>query len=104
MKIPSLGMFNLFIQFLLKKHRRIDMKFHRTLFIVTCLVFTGVQSVDAQQPSKKFKNCTELRKVYPNGVAKSAKAAGQTGATVNPKIYSANSSSDRDKDGIACEK
>jgi hypothetical protein len=97
-------MFNLFMQFHSKRTRRIEMKFHRALIIVACLMFTGVQSVAAQQPSKKFKNCTELRKVYPNGVAKSAQAAGQTGAVVNPKIYSANASSDRDKDGIACEK
>lgn len=37
-----------------------------------------------------FKNCTELRKVYPNGVPKSHKA------------YDAKM--DRDKDGYACEK
>lgn len=37
-----------------------------------------------------FKNCTELRKVYPNGVPKSHKA------------YEAKM--DRDKDGYACEK
>ena len=59
--------------------------------------------VSAMQPEKKFKNCTELRKKYPNGVAKSAKAAGSTGAKVSLSIYNANKSSDRDKDGIACE-
>ena len=59
--------------------------------------------VSAMQPEKKFKNCTELRKKYPNGVAKSAKAAGSTGAKVSLAIYNANKSSDRDKDGIACE-
>ena len=80
------------------------MNFKRVLLLVACLTFTGVQSVEAQQPSKKFKNCTELRKVYPSGVAKSAKSAGQTGAVVNAKIYTENKASDRDKDGVACEK
>ena len=50
-----------------------------------------------------YKNCTELRKAYPKGVAKDAKSAQATGATVNAKVYNANKKSDRDKDGIACE-
>jgi hypothetical protein len=54
-------------------------------------------------PLKKFKNCTALRKVYPKGVALSAKAAGQSGAAVNAKVYKENVKSDRDKDGVACE-
>ena len=57
---------------------------------------------------KKFKNCTELNKVYPHGVAK--KGYSNKGGTlkgkplVNNKIYKLNSKSDRDKDGIACER
>jgi hypothetical protein len=54
-------------------------------------------------PAKKFKNCIELRKAFPNGVAKDAKSAGITGATVNGKVYKLNIGSDRDKDGVACE-
>jgi hypothetical protein len=58
--------------------------------------------------AKKFKNCSELNKVYPGGVAKPG-AVNAGGATKKePKydkaLYSANKSSDRDKDGIACEK
>ncbi len=58
--------------------------------------------------AKKFKNCTELNKVYPGGVAKPG-AVNQGGATknqptVNAALYKANIKSDRDKDGIACEK
>ena len=60
--------------------------------------------VAAAPPSKAYKNCTELRKVYPAGVAKSAKAAGTTGAAVNPKVYKENAKSDRDNDGVACER
>ena len=58
--------------------------------------------------AKKFKNCTELNKVYPGGVAKPG-AVNQGGATKKePKydkaLYTANKKSDRDGDGIACEK
>ena len=51
----------------------------------------------------KYKNCTELRKAHPRGVARNAAAAGSSGATVDAAIYKANAGSDRDKDGIACE-
>jgi hypothetical protein len=58
--------------------------------------------------AKKFKNCTELNKVYPGGVALPG-AVNAGGATKKePKydkaLYTANKSSDRDKDGIACER
>jgi hypothetical protein len=56
-----------------------------------------------QTPAKKYKNCTELRKTFPKGVAKDAKSAGNTGAKVNAKVYKENIGSDRDKDGVACE-
>ena len=58
--------------------------------------------------AKKFKNCTELNKVYPGGVALPG-AVNAGGATKKePKydkdLYTANKKSDRDNDGIACEK
>jgi len=58
--------------------------------------------------AKKFKNCTELNKVYPGGVALPG-AVNAGGATKKePKydkaLYTANKKSDRDRDGIACEK
>ena len=58
--------------------------------------------------AKKFKNCTELNKVYPGGVALPG-AVNAGGATKKePKydkaLYKANKKSDRDGDGIACEK
>ena len=56
-----------------------------------------------QTTAKKYKSCTELRKEFPNGVAKNAKSVRQTGATVNAKIYSLNIGSDRDRDGVVCE-
>ncbi|MDW0110200.1 thermonuclease family protein [Sporosarcina aquimarina] len=42
-----------------------------------------------KQPSEKFANCTELRKVYPNGVKKGHAAYSEQ--------------MDGDKDGVACE-
>jgi len=58
--------------------------------------------------AKKFKNCTELNKVYPGGVAKPG-AVNKGGATkkkpfIDAALYKANIKSDRDKDGIACER
>lgn len=55
-----------------------------------------------------FKNCSELNKVYPGGVALPG-AVNLGGATkyqpkISKKLYKANKKSDRDKDGIACEK
>jgi hypothetical protein len=62
----------------------------------------------AQATAKVFKNCTELNKVYPGGVALpgAVNAGGMTKLTpkFDKKLYEANKKSDRDKDGIACEK
>lgn len=78
----------------------------RTIVIPAAILLTIIpfaNIVNANAPAKKFKNCTELRKVYPYGVAKDAKSATGTKAKVNAKEYADNKSSDRDKDGIACE-
>ena len=62
----------------------------------------------ANASTKVFKNCTELNKVYPGGVA--LPGAVNTGGMTklapkfDKKLYEANKKSDRDKDGIACEK
>jgi hypothetical protein len=57
----------------------------------------------ANAPIIKYKNCNRLRKTFPKGVAKNAKLARKTGATVNANVYNLNSEFDRDKDGIVCE-
>jgi len=53
-------------------------------------------------------NCTELNKVYPGGLAMpgAINSGGVTKKTpkYNKALYLANQKSDRDKDGIACEK
>lgn len=61
--------------------------------------------------AKKYQNCTQLNKKYKHGVGKKGardKVSGRTkpvrNFTVSSAVYKANRHSDRDKDGIACEK
>ena len=74
------------------------------VLVVAALVLPST----AAQASKVFKNCTELNKVYPGGIALpgAVNAGGMTKLTpkFDKKLYEANKKSDRDKDGIACEK
>ncbi|WP_026692820.1 excalibur calcium-binding domain-containing protein [Peribacillus kribbensis] len=56
-----------------------------------------------------YKNCTAMNKVYKGGVAISSKTKNKGGKTkykpfVNKALYQKNTKSDRDKDGIACER
>jgi uncharacterized membrane protein len=60
---------------------------------------------------KEYKNCTALNKVYPHGVGKKGAKDKVRGATspvknfkVSTTIYKQNKKSDRDGDGVACEK
>lgn len=60
-------------------------------------------------PAKEYKNCTQLNQAYPHGVGKPGAKDKTSGTpvrnfTANKKVYSLNTKSDRDKDGIACEK
>jgi hypothetical protein len=81
---------------------------NRLLMVTISLVLTSGLMPSSQAAAKVFKNCTELNKVYPGGVALpgASNSGGET--KKEPKydkaLYSANKKSDRDKDGIACEK
>jgi hypothetical protein len=80
----------------------------RILSALLVVVVAVAPTTQATAAAKKFKNCTELNKVYPGGVALPG-AVNAGGVTKKePKydkaLYTANKSSDRDKDGIACEK
>ena len=79
------------------------------------LLITGIAAVmfltftpSSYAGARVFKNCTELNRVYPGGVA--LPGAVNSGGTTkklpkyNKALYVANKKSDRDKDGIACEK
>jgi hypothetical protein len=80
----------------------------RKLLISALILGFSLSSTSANAAAKVFKNCTELNKVYPGGVALpgAVNAGGET--KKEPKydkaLYAANKKSDRDKDGIACEK
>jgi len=75
---------------------------------VALIVAFSITGISANAAAKVFKNCTELNKMYPGGVALpgAVNAGGET--KKEPKydkaLYAANKKSDRDKDGIACEK
>jgi hypothetical protein len=76
------------------------------LAISVAIAMSVMQS--SQAVTKVFKNCTELNKVYPGGVAMPG-AINSGGITkkapkYNKALYLANKKSDRDNDGIACEK
>jgi hypothetical protein len=83
----------------------------KSLAVVMVVYFTFTTISASATPvvlEKKFSNCAALNKVYPGGVAKSAKWVNKGGKIkktpfVNAKVYNENSSRDRDKDGIACE-
>ena len=71
--------------------------------------FTQATTTPPAPKPVKYKNCTELNKVYPGGVAKSASSKNKGGKirlvqVVNAKLYDLNKSLDRDKDGLACER
>ena len=82
-----------------------------SVFVIAALVSGfGISGANASPHivEKKFSNCAALNKVYPGGVAKSAKWVNKGGEiknkpVVNAKVYNENASRDRDKDGIACE-
>ena len=76
-----------------------------SVLIITLFILT---TYPVNAAAKVFKNCTELNKVYPGGVAKPG-AINKGGATkkepiIDAALYKANKKSDRDGDGIACEK
>jgi hypothetical protein len=74
--------------------------------ISATLLWSVTTSVSAQS----FKHCTEVRKVYPMGVAKSLVTAKRqknypvNNPFVSASVYASLVKLDRDKDGTACEK
>ena len=80
----------------------------RTKLSITFVAIVLMLTSTPAHATKVFKNCTELNKVYPGGVALpgAVNAGGMTKLTpkFDKKLYETNKKSDRDKDGIACEK
>jgi hypothetical protein len=81
------------------------MQIRLTLVLVVAALLLPLTSAHATKASK---NCIALGKVYPGGVALpgAVNAGGMTRLTpkFDKKLYEANKKSDRDKDGIGCEK
>jgi len=82
----------------------------RRVLVITLatFIFIAPNAIPSWASAKEFKNCTELNKVYPGGVAipGAINKGGKTklAPNFNASLYRANIKSDRDKDGIACEK
>jgi hypothetical protein len=78
------------------------------LAIAISVAIATLSTPSSQAAAKVFTNCTELNKMYPGGVAMpgAINSGGLTKKTpkYNKALYMANQKSDRDKDGIACEK
>lgn len=75
---------------------------------MTATLLLGV-AAPSHAAAKKYKNCSALNEVYPHGVGRKGakdKASGTpvTNFKVSQDLYAANKGSDRDRDGIACEK
>ncbi len=69
------------------------------------------QSEVSTTAARVFQNCAALNRTYPHGVARTGARDRVSGASkpvtnfaVNTAVYTANTKSDRDKDGVACEK
>jgi hypothetical protein len=78
-------------------------------FLISAFIIgISLPGTSANAAAKVFKNCPALNLVYPGGVALpgAVNIGGQT--KYEPKydraLYIANKKSDRDGDGIACEK
>ena len=71
----------------------------------SALTFAAVPA----QAVTDFANCDAMHRTFKNGVARSDAAAnrqvrsGNARPAVKPKVYRANSESDADNDGTACE-
>jgi hypothetical protein len=79
------------------------------ILVVALLTPLGYSTAHGVQMAKVYENCTELRRDYPTGVAKSRAAAtkaersGARRPSVSKSLYLQNKDSDRDKDLVACE-
>ncbi|HTW17322.1 MAG TPA: excalibur calcium-binding domain-containing protein [Nocardioides sp.] len=72
------------------------------------VIVTTSTTAEAAKP-RTFANCDAMHRVYPHGVGKPGARDKTSGKPVtsfkrSKALYKANKKSDRDKDGIACEK
>jgi Spy/CpxP family protein refolding chaperone len=84
---------------------------HSITALAAATLLTGATALAAPaeaKPAKHFQNCDSMHKVYPHGVGKPGAKDHTSGTPVttfkrSTPLYNANTASDRDKDGIACE-
>ena len=87
------------------------MTIRRGLMFLTILALLAGGGTAAEAAARRFGDCSGMRTVYPNGVAKSTYSAGHPTPSwikikqpaVNSTLYTANRRLDRDGDSIACE-
>jgi len=80
-----------------------------TIAVAAPLASTSPAAASTAARAKTYANCTALNKVYPHGVGLKNAHDHTSGTPVTnfarkPLVYKANKKSDRDGDGIACEK
>jgi hypothetical protein len=79
------------------------------ILTATALAVLAPVSDASAVTARHFANCTAMHRVYPHGVGRRGAHDHTSGTPVtnffrSNALYSANSGSDRDHDGIACEK
>lgn len=88
---------------------------HRITLAVVAVAVGGALTVlsaptASAEPDTRFGTCREMRKVDPNGVARTetavarAERAGFRSPLLCPIAYRANRHLDTDRDGVACER
>jgi hypothetical protein len=73
------------------------------------IVIAAPTAATATPAATRYKNCSKLNAAYPHGVGKPGARDKTSGTPVtsfkrSASLYKANTHSDRDRDGIACEK
>ena len=71
------------------------------LFVVSILASTC--AIPSIANAQTFKNCRELRKKYPDGLAINFSVVGTSLARIDRRLYLRNQRLDRDRDGLVCE-
>lgn len=77
--------------------------------VAAALTASTLVAVGPAEAVRDFANCDAMHRVYDHGVAHSRAAAARQVRTghyrpaVKPRVYRANSESDADNDGTACE-
>lgn len=89
--------------------------FYPILLSIALICSVTVPTIEAAASTKskvkvvQYKNCKEINALYTGGIAKDATVKNKGGKTkykpfISAELYKLNKKSDRDNDGIACER